>query len=129
MTILNYIPFHPVVPSSVPSSIYIVVKSSSVLWLHWSPPPPPDIHINGIISYYNIISTETQTGKNWTFVAVGRLLRVGSLLPDSMYSFTVAAWTFGNGPYSAPVNATTLEDGRALVMFHIVLFFPKNLFR
>ena len=112
MIILNYIPFHPAVPSSAPSSIYSVVKSSSVLWLHWS--PPPDIHINGIISYYNIIGTETRTGKNWTFVAVGLLLRVGSLLPDSKYSFTVAAWTFGNGPYSAPVNATTLEDGEHL---------------
>ena len=101
--------FTHAVPSSPPSAIYAVVKSSSLLWLRWS--PPPDIDINGIISYYNIISTETNTGKNWTFVAIDNVLRVGFLHPGYVYSFTVAARTFGNGPHSAPVNATMLEAG------------------
>lgn len=52
------------------------------------------------------------------FVAVGStgILRVGSLHPDYVYSFAVTARTFGNGPYSAPVDARTLETGESCLM-------------
>lgn len=106
------IPSTHAVPSSAPSDIYTAVKSSTLLWLHWS--PPPDIGINGIITYYIVIGTEVNTGRNWTFVAVGNVLRVGSLRPGYVYSFTVAARTFGNGPYSVPINVRTLEEGKHL---------------
>ncbi len=98
------------VPSRPPTDAYAVVKSSTLMWLHWS--PPPDIHMNGILTYYIIHVQEMYTGRNWTFHSIGTVLRLGSLHPHYNYSFSVLARTFGNGPSSQPSIATTLEDGK-----------------
>jgi len=89
------------------------VKSPTLLWLHWS--PPIDINVNGIISYYTIQVQEKYTGKNWTFHSIGNVLRIGSLHSYYRYSCSVVARTFGNGPYSALIEARTMESGEFML--------------
>ena len=55
-------------------------------------------------------------------MAVGNVLRIGSLHPGYVYSFTIAARTFGNGPRSAPVNATTLEAGECFTYLRLLYY-------
>lgn len=89
--------------------------SSTLISLHWS--PPPSIHINGMLQYYIVNVTETNTGKKWTFIAVDSVLRVGSLHPDYVYEFAVTARTIGNGPYSQPRTVKTREDGKTVCVW------------
>lgn len=103
-------PMHPTaVPSASPRVYSAMGLSSTLISLHWL--PPPSIHINGRIQYYIANITETKTGKKWIFNAVEKVLRIGSLHPDYAYEFTVTARTIGNGPYSLPTTVRTREDG------------------
>lgn len=106
----DHMPMHPTaVPSASPRVYSAVALSSTLISLHWL--PPPSIHINGRIQYYIANITETKTGKKWIFNAVEKVLRIGSLHPDYAYEFTVTARTIGNGPYSLPATVRTREDG------------------
>lgn len=96
------------VPSSFPRVSAAVAKSSTVLSLHWL--PPPSVHINGRLQYYLVNMTETDTGKKWSFHTVGGVLRLGSLHPHYRYSYAISARTIGNGPYSPLESVMTLED-------------------
>ena len=70
-------------PSSPPQSVSGVAQSTTVLLFTWLPPPP--IHINGIILYYEVDLREIETGQRWTFFALGDDLSLGSLHPYYTY--------------------------------------------
>ncbi len=107
-----------IVPSAPPHLYSAVADSSSVLSLHWS--PPPSIHINGILQYYLVNVTETNTLKKWSIIALNNDLRLGSLHPDYVYVFAITARTIGIGPYSSPVSVRTEEDGNNYRTQHII---------
>ena len=70
--------------------------------------------------------TETNTGKKWTFIAVDSVLRLGSLHPYYVYSFSLCARTIGNGPYSPPITVRTQEEGEMQGKLHADHAFVDN---
>lgn len=46
-------------------------------------------------------------------------IQIAMLTPFTMYSIKVAAFTVGIGPYSEPINVTTLQDGKLYTMHHM----------
>ena len=98
------------VPSAPPQEAGGTADSPTLLALSWSPPPP--VHINGPLQYYSVEITELHTGRKWTIVALDEALNVGSLHPYFIYSYRVAAYTVGLGPFSQPVSIQTLEAGK-----------------
>ena len=86
-----------------------------MITLQWLPPPP--LEINGVIQYYVVDVTETETGRFWTFFAVDQSINVGSLHPFYHYEGTVAAYTIGTGPYTETVIVQTEEAGKSSVWY------------
>ncbi len=80
-----------------------------LLW--WVPPLP--IEVNGVLKYYIVELTETETGRvRGGLVTVNTSLTVRTLHPYYHYSARVAAYTTGIGPYSDPFYVQTNESGR-----------------
>ena len=98
------------VPSAAPVLDSAEAVSTTLISIHWL--PPPSIHINGMLQYYFVNVTEVNTGKKWTFIAVDSSLMIGSLHPYYMYNYSITARTIGNGPYSPVQSVRTLEDGK-----------------
>ena len=96
-------------PSAPPHVTSAVAESSTSISLHWL--PPPSVHINGNLKHYLVNVTESNTRRKWTFFAIDASLTIGSLHPDYVYKFTLAAYTIGYGPYSSEVAVRTEEDG------------------
>ena len=55
--------------------------------------------------------TEVETGAIFKYTEYSINITVSSLHPAYTYKFTVAAYTVGLGPYSAPFSITLKEDG------------------
>ena len=77
-----------------------------VISLQWEQPPP--VHRNGIIQYYIVYVSETNTGRSWTFYSVDPSLLVSALHPYYVYECDIAAITVGTGPF-AVVTVQTNE--------------------
>ena len=99
------------VPSAPPSSVTEDVQSSTFVVFTWL--APPHIDRNGIIQYYVVKVREIESGILWTFFAVDKDIRIGSLHPYYYYDCTIAAQTvIGTGPYSAAIRVQTEETGQ-----------------
>ena len=79
---------------------------------------------NGIIRYYLVNVTETNTGYHYQTTSITSDIALSNLHPYYTYSITVAAYTIEKGPFSTPVSFTTLQDG----MFIISITCAINLF-
>ena len=79
---------------------------------------------NGIIRYYLVNVTETNTGYHYQTTSTTTDIALTILHPYYTYSITVAAYTIEEGPFSAPVTFTTLQDGVSI----IGITFVNNLF-
>jgi len=56
--------------------------------------------------------TEIETGRPWTFYAVGAFITIGALHPHYNYGSQVAAHTVvGSGPFTDVFYVQTLETG------------------
>ena len=124
------------VPTASPSNVQLTVQSSSSILLSWKPPLPEQQ--NGRLVYYHVMIMETQllhmddgtvissvgVDVNTTFNVTGSRTQLIEMLHPS-YNYTVrmaAVTSVGIGPFSAPVTATTLEDG----MFCVCCFFTMH---
>ena len=116
---LNHLLFFicpPIVPSGVPRDLVAVVISSSAVNLSWQSLLPEEQ--NGIIIRYVVDVTTVETGEGFELVSVLHKLTVNSLHPHWTYIFTVSGETsVGVGPPSLAVTASTLEDGKSVVLF------------
>ena len=79
---------------------------------------------NGIIRYYLVNVTETNTGYHYQTTSTTSDITLSNLHPYYTYSVTVAAYTIEEGPFSTPVTFTTLQDGMSI----ITIIFIFNLF-
>ena len=82
---------------------------SKQLLLTWT--PPPFIEQNGVIRSYSVYITETNTGSLMNYTSTSTNITVAELHPYYTYSCVITAKTVAEGPRSAPVIVTTLEDG------------------
>ena len=83
--------------------------TSSVVHLSWD--SIPVISQNGIISYYQVNLTESDTGTMFSLIAYSNELIVQDLHPYYLYQVSVAAYTVEIGPYSAVISFQTNQDG------------------
>ena len=98
------------VPTSPPEDPHGYAISSSTIILSWEPPPLLETH--GIIREYHVNLTEEATELVTTHTSSGTSIEVSLLHPFYIYSWVVAAVTIGKGPYTLPIQVTTLEDGK-----------------
>ena len=103
----------PTVPAASPVSVNATSINPYVISLQWQPPPP--VHQNGIIQYYVVHVSETNTGRFWTFYSVDPSLLVSALHPYYVYECDVATITIGTGPF-ANVTIQTNEAGKLLIL-------------
>lgn len=101
------------VPTAPPASVNVTSVNPYVISLQWQPPPP--VHQNGMIQYYIVDVSETNTGRFWTFYSVDPSLLVSALHPYYMYECDIAAITTGTGPF-ASVTIQTNEAGKLLIL-------------
>ena len=97
------------VPTAVPENVTVENVLSDTILLSWEPPPVEQQ--NGVLQSYVIGVTEIDSGREYNVTSLVTTHAVGSLHPYYTYSFRIAAVTIGIGPYSLPVNTTTLEAG------------------
>ena len=100
-------------PSMVPSNIKATNRSSTAIYVEWSPIPQQFIH--GILLGYNIIYTTKAFGDVSTGVHVTKAGSTSTLIQDllkfSNYSIQVSGFTAkGDGPLSQEVFVRTDED-------------------
>ena len=100
---------HFLAPSAAPVNLYSSNVSSTFLDLSWS--VIPFEHQNGIIRYYILNITETDTGNIFELISFSNSLFIQDLHPYYTYEIAVAAYTVDNGPYSSIVSHQLDEDG------------------
>ena len=83
--------------------------NSTTLLIFWM--PPPFEHQNGVIREYRVNITERESGIAYRLATAATTLTASSLHPFYTYECIIAAFTIAEGPYSAEVNITMLEDG------------------
>ena len=103
--------FYPIAPSAPPQSPSNIfyANSSSTLNLTWFPPPVDKQ--NGNIINYRIIMTEVETTINFEFYSNLTYLYLSDLHPYYSYTFTIAAITISEGPFSSDHTVLMPEDG------------------
>jgi len=92
-------------------SINASVSGTTTAAVSWVPPSPELRH--GFILYYTVILTDLTFGSTQElFNTTSTALNITELEEYARYSCEVSAATIaGLGPFSPPVELTTLEDG------------------
>ena len=102
------------VPSGAPNDVQVVGINSTSITLSWNAPSAEEQ--NGIIRYYYIIVTDVSTGNASSHVtSLQEEVTLIDLTPYTDYDIAIAAYTIGEGPYSASISITTDEDGKTLL--------------
>ena len=99
-----------IVPTGAPIEVQSSPLDSRTLLLSWSPPVVGDR--NGVIRMYYVNLTEEETGREFHFETELTTLTQTSLHPFYHYSWMIAAFTVGLGPYSSPLTVQMPEDSR-----------------
>lgn len=117
----------PLAPAD-PPTVTLTVQSSNTITLSWEPPVLSQL--NGVITHYDVMITETQIlyledgtimsprtmSINFTYNATESRTQIFDMLhPSYNYTVTMAAVTnIGKGPYSEPITVTMLMAGMYL---------------
>ena len=98
------------VPSGPPTNFSVTTLSSTSVQLTWQPPRAEER--NGIIRQYTI-RVEPSTGEAYSITTADEgSFVVSTLRPYTLYMFSVAAITIGEGPYTHPIQVQTNTDGK-----------------
>lgn len=73
--------------------------------------PPPENTWNGNIRLYTVSVLELDTGLGFERNSSDTQLFIGNLHPYYNYSFSLAAFTVGPGPFTDQIFIQTYEDG------------------
>ena len=105
--------FESAVPGA-PRNVRVLQQRLTSITVAWESPPLDQQ--NGVIISYTVNITP-QGGSAYTHVATGLSFLASSLLPNTDYSFAVAASTSaGTGPYSSPtLMARTTPPGNETI--------------
>ena len=104
--------FASTAPNLPPLNFSSNSHNSTSVQLTWLPPELSGQ--NGIIQHYIISIIEVDTSRQFQAMSSAMSATVGALHPYYTYTFTVAAVTVGQGPYSEEVSVRTLEDGEQI---------------
>ena len=97
-------------PSGPPVITGVTLVTKHGFFLSWD---SPDEELkNGVILYYQISVTETQTNTTTYHTSYSNSFTLSFLHPAYTYQCMIAAYTVGLGPFSLPINVTTAEDGK-----------------
>ena len=96
-------------PSSPPQNVEGSAANSTSIQLTWQPPVLSSQ--NGIIQHYVVSVIEDETMRQFQLTSSTTSISAIGLHPYFTYSFTIAAVTVGQGPYSQAMSIQTLEDG------------------
>ena len=105
---LTFVLHVTIVPSGPPTNFTLSVESSTSVFLSWEP-PLPGVR-NGIIRQY-VIRVELAVGEVITYTTGSDSYTVSGLKPFSVYLFSVAAVTIGEGVSTDRIAAQTFADG------------------
>ena len=111
-TIVEY-PFNSMtVPTAPPQNFVAVVTGTTSVVFTWQPPLIDD-H-NGLISYYQLKLVDGSFNlTDITINTTNTSYAIGDLEEYIRYSCQIAAATdIGVGPFTVPIEITTLQDGR-----------------
>ncbi len=114
ITLLQLPPLFHLVPEDAPNSLTAVNITSRSLTVLWAPPVAE--YWNGVIRYYLVGVTETETGEKLQYTSNSPYLDLDHLHPYYTYSFVIRANTIGLGPSSGALRVQTLEDGQLLLL-------------
>ena len=93
------------VPSGAPTRLRSILINSTTVLLSWHAPYAE--YTNGILQeYYHILIIDNITGDQIHYNTEDTHLLVDSLQPNHQYTFRVAAYTSGRGPFSQPITVT-----------------------
>lgn len=107
----------PTAPSAPPTNVTVATVTSTSLLVAWQPPPP--IHQNGIIVYYQVLYEPWNTfngliassGSVLVYTNLSSTMLTG-LQENTGYNVSVRAGTaVGPGPYSQAQSNITFTDG------------------
>ena len=102
-------------PSAAPLEVEASSNSSYNITIQWS--SPPEIDRNGVIVYYEIHVTETETGNEFRWTSTELNTTLGSLHAYYHYDCRVAAHTAaGTGPFSTVEIIQTLPAGMLFIV-------------
>ena len=102
--------------------------SSTSIYVTWDIVPPIDQ--NGIITMYEVMYQPLETFNGNISTNTINLTNMSVLLTDLQefvnYTISVRAYTsVGAGPYSDEVTVLTLEDGKELILFAVLLIYME----
>lgn len=78
-------------------------------------------HQNGLVRYYVVNITETNTGSQFQLTSNNLYITLNNLHPYYTYSVSVAAYTISPGPFSSPLLLTTSEDGETILYNDLIM--------
>ena len=107
--IIIHLYLHPAAPSGSVSQLLGSPVNSQTILLSWL--PPPLLQHNGIIRYFTVYNTETDTGVVNNYTSSFSNITLVDLHPYYTYRLVVHAVTVREGPPSDPVMVQTLEAG------------------
>ena len=103
--------YHFAAPSGPPINFMADVVDSRSIYLSWQPPELQQQ--NGILRHY-IVTLQSNLGTEIRNISSSlQSITVSGLSPYVMYSCAVHAGTVAEGPQTAVIIRTTLEDGRS----------------
>ena len=118
MSIIIVLLLLSIVPSTAPSNVLSTEVTSQSLTINWEALRFEDQ--NGLIRYYLINVTETDTGSQFQYTSTTLDITLTDLHPYYTYSISVSAFTITAGPWSDPLLVTTAQDGNFIIMTYII---------
>ena len=121
--------FHEITePAESPDNVRVMTVSSTSIYVTWDIVPPIDQ--NGIITMYEVMYQPLETFNGNISTNTINLTNMSVLLTDLQefvnYTISVRAYTsVGAGPYSDEVTVLTLEDGKELILFAVLLIYME----
>jgi len=118
-------------PIAPPRNVTATAISSTAIAMRWVPPSPQ--HINGIIQGYyvnmstvfngSVVSSRRRFVSNLTNMGGDQTAVLTGLYKYTEYRLTVVCFTAaGSGPPSRQIAVRTLEDGKLILFFQILIY-------
>lgn len=105
----GYIHYSYTAPSGPPTAINVTSLSSTTLGITWS--PPLDAHVNGIVKYYVVNVSISETQERLQYQTSSTSLTLANLHPYYFHTVIISAVTVGPGPFSGEYTVRLPEDG------------------